>query len=323
MTLRRTEIIFAAKTMLKKGMRLLEHKHAYYQFAYLVSGSMTITVDRKEYSLTPGDCVLYPSNALHAILPVEENVVQFELKFTVEDKDLHKNLPLLPAVFPSGAQTEAILACIVDYAHTRTEEDADNADNFLYALLSGFIQDKFRSRERDSIYILTEGYNTVTKKILVEIEKNFDKPFSLSELGKTLNYNENYLSSTFKRNTGVSVIDYLNLTRIRHAIIWFSYNALDVTTVYETAGFASINHFSRTFRKYTGVSPREYRKAFPHLFSREFEDSTFSSEPFFMNSRMTMTEAFATVRRLGDLTRERLSDAGNEDIPDVISKMHL
>ena len=307
-TEKKVNIIYARSTSLKHGMGLKEHRHSYYQIMYITEGSMEIVVDGVSHAVNAGQCLLYNSNELHGITPIPGAVVRMhEIKFFINDPFLIEHISLIRTVTPFRPEIGALITRIISLTSGRNSMGTEAVEHLLYSLLILLIQEQAGSGEQDSSFIITDGYNQITRRIIVYIEKNFHLPFSLREMAKALNYNPNYLSTTFHRNTGISVVEYLNFIRIRYSVVWFSFNTLDVKTAYEAAGFSSINHFSRTFRKLLGVSPRQYRKAFPHLFTRDDEVSIYT-QPFFLSQRMPLASAFEELTHLGALALEKLED---------------
>ena len=291
-----------------RGMGLKEHRHSYYQVMYVTEGSMEVVVSGATHAVKSGECLLFRSNELHGITPIAGELVRMhELIFFINDPFLLEHIELVHTVTPYHPEIGALIARIISLTSDRSSMGTAAIENLLYSLLIVLMQERAEPDEQDSSFIITDNYNRATRLIIVYIEKNFHLPFSLREMAESLNYNPNYLSTTFRKNTGISVVEYLNFIRIRHSVIWFSFNTPDVRTAYEAAGFSSINHFSRTFRKLLGVSPRQYRKAFPHLFTRDDEISVYA-RPFFLSQRMPLSSAFEELTHLGALAKESFED---------------
>ena len=92
------------------------------------------------------------------------------------------------------------------------------------------------------------------------IQKNFQSDISLEDAADYVQKSRNYFSSLFKREMGMSFVDYVNHLRIREAC-----RLLDTTNelTYEVAtrvGFSSYKYFSAVFKKEVGCSPSHYRK---------------------------------------------------------------
>ena len=95
--------------------------------------------------------------------------------------------------------------------------------------------------------------------ILLYIINNYDKKITIPSLTTEFNINRTTLSEKFNNAVGESIISYVNKLRINMASIILRDTKLPVTEVMERVGFCDNTHFLRTFKKYMGISPREYR----------------------------------------------------------------
>lgn len=91
------------------------------------------------------------------------------------------------------------------------------------------------------------------------IEKNFHKPVYLRDLALAAHISESYLSGLFKKETGVSFTEYLVRFRIGKACEILRNENTPIVEVARMAGYPDYAHFSRIFKKYQGVSPKNYR----------------------------------------------------------------
>ena len=92
------------------------------------------------------------------------------------------------------------------------------------------------------------------------VGKNYDKEIYLDLLSENLNISKSYLSSYFKRKTGINFIDYLNSYRIK-AIKLLEESQAKVKDIALKVGIPNLRTFNRSFRKYVGKSPNEYRRS--------------------------------------------------------------
>jgi AraC-like DNA-binding protein len=96
------------------------------------------------------------------------------------------------------------------------------------------------------------------------ILKNYQDPgLHLLALSGHLGVTPNHLSALFSRETGRSFREYLALVRVEAAKRLLAGSSLRVGEVGERVGYLNIEHFSRVFKKLTGVPP--------HLFARSPE----------------------------------------------------
>ena len=95
--------------------------------------------------------------------------------------------------------------------------------------------------------------------ILAYLNANYNKNITIPDLTKKFNINRTTLSEKFSKCVGESIISYLNRLRINIASILLRDTKLPVCEVMERVGFNENTHFLRTFKKYVGMSPRDYR----------------------------------------------------------------
>ncbi len=94
------------------------------------------------------------------------------------------------------------------------------------------------------------------------IRENLAEPgLHLQKLAVELGVTPNHLSAQFTKETGRSFRAYLSYVRMEAAKRLLAGSGLKVWEVAERVGYLNVEHFSRVFKKLTGVSP--------HLFTRE------------------------------------------------------
>lgn len=70
-----------------------------------------------------------------------------------------------------------------------------------------------------------------------------------------------YLSTLFKKETGVTITDYINTTRIRQSLILLNSTNLSISEIAARCGFVDANYYSRIFKKFQGKTPKHYRES--------------------------------------------------------------
>lgn len=120
------------------------------------------------------------------------------------------------------------------------------------------------------IYMKSEQYihstdmsveaNFIYGHVLAYIRKNYNKKIRLSELSGMCYCSDSYISHLFKKHCGKSIRAYTNDLRISEAKKLLKNTGLSIKEISERTGFFDSNYFSNSFKKETGVSPKEYRK---------------------------------------------------------------
>lgn len=92
------------------------------------------------------------------------------------------------------------------------------------------------------------------------IGRHYMGDLSLEEVARELSVSAYYLSKLFKESEGVNYIDYVTGLRIDYAKTQLSRTEKSIKKICMESGYADPNYFSRIFKKWTGVTPTEYRE---------------------------------------------------------------
>lgn len=96
-------------------------------------------------------------------------------------------------------------------------------------------------------------------KVKKYIEENYhNSEMGIDEIAKHLYINYAYLCSIFKRDTGVTINEYLTEFRINKAKKLFDDGNVTVLDVAGRVGYADANYFGKCFKKYYGLAPSKY-----------------------------------------------------------------
>ncbi len=107
--------------------------------------------------------------------------------------------------------------------------------------------------------------NTLIKNIKRYVDENYaSHDLTLSNVAKVFYINSSYLSRTFKKEAGISFIEYLTTVRMEKALSLLSEkNGMKTFEIADVVGISDPNYFGTCFKKYTGVSVSIYRKGHP------------------------------------------------------------
>ncbi|WP_164821421.1 response regulator [Paenibacillus koleovorans] len=115
----------------------------------------------------------------------------------------------------------------------------------------------------DTIFTCTssdasERTNRIVREIEAYIQRKLSSDLSLTALGEHLHINPSYLSRLFKQLSGYNLSDYIAEVRLRKAKELLR-SSMKIHEIAEAVGYLSGIAFARFFKKYTGLSPQEYR----------------------------------------------------------------
>ncbi len=92
------------------------------------------------------------------------------------------------------------------------------------------------------------------------IEENLDREISLEEVADILGLNPSYFSQYFKLKTNETFVQYRIKRRMEKAKRLLEAPHNRIIDISHEIGYADHPHFTKTFKKFVGVSPSEYRK---------------------------------------------------------------
>ena len=75
------------------------------------------------------------------------------------------------------------------------------------------------------------------------------------------NVSAGYLSSLFKQETGETLTEHVNRKRVKFAMRLLGTTRLQVQTIAQHCGILDVHYFSKVFKKYAGMTPKEYRNS--------------------------------------------------------------
>lgn len=91
------------------------------------------------------------------------------------------------------------------------------------------------------------------------IEENLHRPFPRVELANTMHVSEGRFHDVFVRAIGIAPMQYVTQRRLQLAQRLLSMTDAAVQDIAGRCGFSDAFHFSRSFKTYCGMSPRQYR----------------------------------------------------------------
>ncbi|MBN1439411.1 MAG: helix-turn-helix transcriptional regulator [Anaerolineales bacterium] len=100
----------------------------------------------------------------------------------------------------------------------------------------------------------------VTEAVIMYLHANYHRKITLAGLSRHFHTNRTTLADQFHKATGQSVIGYLRRLRMDVAASILRDTELNLGEVMRRIGFRDNTHFGRTFRRYNGCTPSQYRR---------------------------------------------------------------
>lgn len=250
----------------------VHHFHRYFELYCLLSGTRDYFVRDSTYAVEAGDLVFIGPNVLHRTLLAgdpghERIVVHFDERYVRDALGEHAELLLGP--FESAApivrlpgdqriRLDALTSRLLEELHARPPgcELALKMTVAELLLLSARAVSGGHAPEAS----LASPMHRKMSEIVRYLNANYGEPITIGKLAERFYVSPYHMSRSFKAATGFTIIDYLNLTRVKEAQRLLRESRLPVTEIAARTGFDNFSHFGKTFKKITRASAREYRK---------------------------------------------------------------
>ncbi|QAY66972.1 response regulator transcription factor [Paenibacillus protaetiae] len=102
------------------------------------------------------------------------------------------------------------------------------------------------------------GEHSIIHQIKLYMASHYTDDISLQSVAGKFNINSSYLSRLFSEKENASFVDYLSHIRISKAMELMKTSHFKIYEICEKVGYTSPEHFSRTFKKMTGKSPKQF-----------------------------------------------------------------
>lgn len=250
--------------------------------SFTVRGRGTHFMGEEEYQEDAGSIGITHYGQEHDILTEKEGIAIFNIYLDL------RNHPLPP--FPAALRD--VLAAILPLhphlchrlnrrVHLRLENPQQTAhllekilheqqiqdevsDEVIRSALGIFLVELCRSALEHGLVNPATGQEQAPawlERIRMELDTHYREPHDLKELAHKARVNPSYLCRAFKRYTGKTIIDYLNMRRVQAAMIQLRSTRDKIVRIALECGFNDLAYFNRRFRAVTSMTPTEYRAA--------------------------------------------------------------
>lgn len=106
------------------------------------------------------------------------------------------------------------------------------------------------------------GRDIIRQKVLPYIHQNLTEPFTVSELAQNVSLNPQYMMRLFKKETNMSVLEYVTEQRILRAKELLLSTDSSIENIAVQLGYYNYTYFMKVFKRNMGMSPGQYRKQY-------------------------------------------------------------
>jgi AraC-like DNA-binding protein len=256
----------------------LLHSHAFIEIIYVLSGHCSHMIEDTTFAMTAGDICIVTPDVKHAVFVDRDDSIilnllvrrsTFDTAFfgLFSDKDVIADffIRLLygnqsnPYIIFRTANNEKIQNLMMDML-SEFEENKEYSSRFMNTYLVLLCLNILRDHEKDAMVLNPDASIQDENIVLIlrYIHNNYNV-VTLSGLAKMFNYSEAYFSRLIKEYTGSTFSHIIRNIRIHRAAELLLNPNISIEEIVETVGYSDTSHFYRTFKKYYGMTPIDYR----------------------------------------------------------------
>lgn len=253
-----------------KEYQTYKDKHAFRELVYVDNGEINVSAENYEGKLEKNQVIIHKAEEIHSLScshNTAPNVIIIGFECSAKELDVFAAEPtqlsaecqkLLTDVIKEGRNV-FLPPYDVPYLKDmrKRKEYPFGADQLIKLKLEIFFIELIRGLEVKKVlsenlddYKLNEIYNY--------INENYKEKITLDELCFLYGTNKTSLCSSFKTAYGETIVTFINKKRIKEAKVLFREGKYNLTQTGELVGFSSLHYFSRIFKQYEGISPKEY-----------------------------------------------------------------
>ena len=253
------------------------HFHRHIQLCFVLSGELLHSIDGKEYLQCPGSLAFLPPYSAHTLSTVNSEDtpiiahIWFNESFLTDYgynffsyKDFlqleGKRIPLI-CNFRENADTAKMLV-------REMINEFEKGRGISYSKTASLIAELLRMSCTESCAAPSKTFlkqvSAVERSVDFIIE-NHSKKISLDDMSEAAGLPRRSFTTSFKKVTGLTPLNFLISVRLFHAVSLLVYSDILFEEIAAQTGLGDHATLARAFSKYLGMSPTEYRNA--HFFS--------------------------------------------------------
>ena len=237
-----------------KNLHNVAHWHFENELAVCQRGSAEVMLDGVTYTLGENSCVFFQRETVHSIRSsADSRITVAQFGGLLRTNDRLKN-PVFPDRYNACQRMNELNA---EYRKKRPFY-AEKMNAIILSLLA----DIFRGEELEAGAHTAQPTLTHYNQLLVLLEQHYDE-YSFEEAASFMNMSEAYFSRYFKRMTGLTFSQYMNLLRVDRAIELLSQQEdITMANLMSQCGFNTLRNFNRVFKEVTGYTPKSLPAGF-------------------------------------------------------------
>ncbi|SIQ43877.1 AraC family transcriptional regulator [Halanaerobium kushneri] len=252
----------------KAGWSFNEHYHSYFQIIYIISGSGSFYYKNiKKEAVSDKLFLIAPGESHKLIADQQITLKTLDIKFDINTTQFSDRLKKAAGEYSGLNQIKNLLEVIWNEGRKKQAFYQEINSSILLQILLKILR-KF-SLENSSKNIKSGSWdleknieNQVCKSFINYVEDNFKKDLFLKDIASELGYNQSYICQCFKECYDLTPMNFLYKFRIKKSAELLKKTDKSLAEIARETGFKTVHHFNRTFNKYQGKPPGEFRKEY-------------------------------------------------------------
>lgn len=261
----------------------LHHKRSMDQHVLIVvlKGTLYLRVDGENVAVHAGQYILLHAGGQHeGWKPSEGELSYFWVHFSVHpaentETNSHSkesvNYYHFPefGTLPASQRVTTLFRQLLDLARTWQQEQGQMLDYCCSMLLMELTLEIQREKDKEDVLGTLTGSDRgglsvqqTIREATDYITMNCHKQLTPTMVAQHLNYNPDYFASLFRKQTGMTVTQYLNRMRIELAKRLLINENVSIKEAAYSSGFQDEKYFMRIFKRQEGMTPLAYKMAF-------------------------------------------------------------
>jgi AraC-like DNA-binding protein len=247
----------------------VEHVQYCNEITYVISGKGTFYNGDEQVSLQQGDIHVIGKGISHRIVPEERSNLRFanigfEFSETMDEslsdiRNLFENTTYM--TLRDNGDLRILMTMLINEMQAKKEHCHMMVECYLKLILT----DVYRMAVLDAPEVIQQKKSTNSVKltpysIIRYVDKNFFEFPGIAEISQALGYSQSYISHMFRDKMGITLQEYICRKKIEASLDFLKYQKYTVTQIAMMLNYASVQSFSKAFRKAMGCSPTEYQK---------------------------------------------------------------
>lgn len=244
------------------------HDHNYWEFFFVVSGSVIHVTEKGQQVLTEGMGYLIHPEVRHCFTGKSDDYAQlnicvsdacFRELLDFVDGSLYQTLnavknPMFYVVGSSVSREMQKTLHAIQITHVSNRKRITALTKLLWIEVVKLIYRK------DSL--LNQGYPDWLNNFINEIQKPQNICRKASELTELTYFSHRHLTRLFLQYTGQTLNEYLLVARMNYAAMLLRTTQQDLLQISAAVGYDSLSYFIRVFKEHFKTTPKQYRMTF-------------------------------------------------------------